>query len=68
MHPNATDPVDDDAYPLVTAVDPDDDVVEPHAGWDTDPALAGTSRVAEPAAEPDEAWQLLNRLDAWGTA
>lgn len=62
-HPNATDPVNDPAYPGIVAADElDDDVAQPPAdgSWDTDPDLTPTLRVAGTVVlEPDDAWAAL---------
>lgn len=65
MHPNQHDPVDDEAYPGITAPTAEDAPAPPD-GWDTDPALAATDRAARPeAVEPDTAWELLRLHDGW---
>lgn len=63
--PNSTDPVEDDAYPGVTANTGADALAAPPEGWDTDPALAGPQRASAPVAEPDEAWEQLRQMPGW---
>ena len=62
MHP--LDPVDDPAYPGITATAADDlRDDEPQPGWDSDPALAGTDRRSVDVLEPGDAWAVLQAGD-----